>query len=429
MVCDLCLTPNLRGSQVTFMDINQDRLDSIHQLASRYAAELGITLDLQKTTDRYAALQGADIVINAALTAGHHRLRAGWDVARQHGYRWGGSLHVLHDEAYWVNFYQFQLFDSLITDMLVICPNAWYIQVANPVQAGITYLARRYPQAKIVGLCHGFGGVYSIIDQLGLEREHCTFELPGVNHFIWLTKLFYKGQDAMPLIDRWINEQGPTAWERGGYGELSPKKCDLYRRMGAFPIGDTAGDGGGSWGWWYHCDDATEQHWREQPVRFWNRFFTGGEAEVAQIAQIAADPTVRVTDHFPPKHSHESIIPMVEALICDTPRTIISNIPNRGGYVPGIPHDVQVEIPALVSRRGIQGIQTNGLPTAALAYLMRDCVVPLELELAAYTQRSRRLLLELIMTDPWTRSVEQANALIDDIAALPFNTTLRNHYR
>jgi alpha-galactosidase len=429
MVCDLCLTPNLRGSQITFMDINQERLDSIHQLASRYATELGISLDLQKTTDRYAALKGADIVVNAALTAGHHRLRAGWDVARKHGYRWGGSLHVLHDEAYWINFYQLQLFDSLIADMLVICPNAWYIQVANPVQAGITYLSRRYPQAKIVGLCHGFGGVYSIIDQLGLEREHCTFELPGVNHFIWLTKLFYQGQNAMPLIDRWIDAQGPAAWERGGYGELSPKKCDLYRRIGAFPIGDTAGDGGGSWGWWYHRDDATEQRWGEQPGRFWDRFFTGGEAEVTEIARIGADPSMRVTDHFPPKHSHESIIPMVEALICDTPRTIISNIPNQGGYVPGIPHDFQVEVPALVSRRGIQGIQTDGLPTAALAYLLRDCVAPVELELAAYTQHSRRLLLELIMTDPWTHSVEQANALIDDIAALPFNTALRDHYR
>jgi alpha-galactosidase len=150
---------------------------------------------------------------------------------------------------------------------------------------------------------------------------------------------------------------------------------------------------------------------------------------VAEIARIGAIPNIRVTDHFPPKHSHESIIPMVEALICDTPRTIISNIPNQGGYVPGIPHDFQVEVPALVSRRGIQGIQTDGLPTAALAYVLRDCVVPVELELAAYTQHSRKLLLELIMTDPWTQSVEQANALIDDIAALPFHTALRDHYR
>jgi hypothetical protein len=33
------------------------------------------------------------------------------------------------------------------------------------------------------------------------------------------------------------------------------------------------------------------------------------------------------------------------------------------------------------------------------------------------------------MTDPWTHSVEQANALIDAIAALPFHTALRDHYR
>jgi alpha-galactosidase/6-phospho-beta-glucosidase family protein len=41
---------------------------------------------------------------------------------------------------------------------------------------------------------------------------------------------------------------------------------------------------------------------------------------------------------------------------------IISNIPNSGEFVPGIPRDFQVEVPALVSRRGIQGIQTGGLP-------------------------------------------------------------------
>ena len=250
IVCDLCLTPNLRGTRVTFMDINQERLDAIHALCTRYAQESGIELDLRKTTNRQEALQDADVVVNAALAGSHSRLRAGWEIAKRLGYRWGGSLHVMHDEAYWINFAQLQLFDSVMDDVMAICPTAWYIQVANPVQAGITYLSRKYPQANIVGLCHGFGGVYSIIEQLGLEPEHCTYEIPGVNHFIWLTKLFYKGQDAMPLIDAWITKNGPAAWESGDYDELSPKKCDLYQRIGAFPIGDTAGDGGGSWGWW-----------------------------------------------------------------------------------------------------------------------------------------------------------------------------------
>jgi alpha-galactosidase len=81
MVRDLCLTTALQGSTVRFVDIDQGRLDAIHALCTRYAAELGVALTLQKTTDRRMALAGADVVVNAALAAGHQRLRAGWAVA------------------------------------------------------------------------------------------------------------------------------------------------------------------------------------------------------------------------------------------------------------------------------------------------------------------------------------------------------------
>ncbi len=430
IVRDLCITPGLAGSRVTFMDIDQARLDSIHALATRYAAEMGVTLDLHKTTDRRAAMQGADAVVNAALVAGHHRLRAGWEVAAPLGYRWGGSLHIMHDEAYWINFFQYQLFEGIIEDLLEICPNAWYIQSANPVKAGITYLARRYPQAKIVGLCHGYGGVYNIAHTLGLDKGKLDFDVPGVNHFIWLTRMTHDGQDAMPLIDAWIREQSAAAWASGrGYGELNPKKCDLYQRIGAFPIGDTAGDGGGSWGWEYHTDDATEARWQEQPGRFWNGFFTGGEHEVTQIARIGADPATRVTEHFPPEPSGESIVPLIEALTTDATHRILVNIANRGSLLPGVPEDFQAEVWADVDRHGIHGRPSGTLPPAALAYLQRDCVAPTELELAAYQHHDRKLLLELVMMDPWTRSVAQARALLDAIDALPWHDTLRAHYR
>src|SRR5262249_44231885 len=155
----------------------------------------------------------------------------------------------------------------------------------------------------------------------------------------------------------------------------------------------------------------TEARWREKPGAFWHRFFTGGEREVAEIAKISGDTSIRVTDHFPPEMSGERIVSVVESLLCDTPRVIISNIPNSGEYVPGIPRDFQVEVPALISRRGVQGIQTDGLPPAALSYLLRDTVAPVNLELAAYQAGSRRLLLELLMQDPWTRSAEQAGAM------------------
>ena len=49
------------------MDIDEDRLTMIHDLARRYAAELGADLCFEKTLDREASLSGADFVINTAL--------------------------------------------------------------------------------------------------------------------------------------------------------------------------------------------------------------------------------------------------------------------------------------------------------------------------------------------------------------------------
>jgi len=431
MIRDICLTPNLRGCTVALMDINRERLDAIHTLCVRYAAEVGIDLRLEKTTDRREAIRGADVVVNAALAASHQRLRDGWAIARKYGYRWGGSLHVMHDEAFWVNFYQLKLFEGVIEDMLELAPNAHYVKVANPVMAGVTHLARKYPEARVIGLCHGFGGVYDIAQRLGLtDRDKLTYEIPGVNHFVWLTQLRYDGQDAMPLLDRWIEEQAPAFWQASDrHGELNPKKVDLYKRMGAFPIGDTGGDGGGSWGWWYHLDDATERRWAQDPGRFWHAFFTGGEAEVAEIKRISGDKAIRVTDHFKPEHSHEVIVPAIESLLCDVPRVLIGNVVNSGDYVPGVPRDFAVEVPIYINGGGLHPTRTAGLPPGPLAWLLRDCVAPVNLELEAFNRGSRKLLLELIMMDPWTRSTEQACAMLDEILALPYHADLRAHYR
>jgi alpha-galactosidase/6-phospho-beta-glucosidase family protein len=49
LVTDICLTPNLAGSTISFVDINEARLDAIHRLCERFADEIGIELRLEKT--------------------------------------------------------------------------------------------------------------------------------------------------------------------------------------------------------------------------------------------------------------------------------------------------------------------------------------------------------------------------------------------
>ena len=433
MIRDLCLTPSLEGITVCLMDVDEARLHAAHSVCQRFAQEVGFSLRLEKTLDRTAALEGADFVINTALVQGHHRLREGWAIARRYGFNWGSSFHVLYDEPFWVNFYQFRLFESIVEEMLAICPNAYHLLVANPVLAGITYLGRRYPEARIVGLCHGYSGVYHVAEVLGLDREHVTFEIPGVNHFVWMTKFFHKGEDAFPILDRWIQEEMPGLRAAGKLRVdhvLSPKVVDLYQRFGALPIGDTSHWSGAAWPWWYHSDEATEQAWNENPARGWDHYIEWSFGNAAQFAQVAADPSVRVTDVFPPVLSGEQMIPIVEAIACDLPRVVYgTNILNSGNYVPGVPLDFEIEVPTLVSQRGIQGIQTGGLPPALIAHTLRDRVAPVTLELEAYAQGSRDLLVQLILMDRWARSEAQARGFVDEIMALPHYAEMAAHYR
>jgi alpha-galactosidase len=430
LIRDICLTPNLSGCTLSLMDIDPERLEAAHGLCRRYADELGFEVKLEATLDRRRALEGADFVVNTALAAGHDRLQEGWKIAQRLGYSWGGSFHVMYDEAFWINFYQFRLLESVIQDALELCPDAWHLQVANPVLAGITYLTRKYPQAKVVGLCHGFAGVYHIAEILGLDREGLTFEIAGVNHFVWCTHLSHKGQDVFPLLDRWIEMEAPKQPGAGDPGyPLSPKVIDLYRRFGALPIGDTAHWSGASWPFWYHSDEQTERRWGEAPAEGWRRYFDYVARNAQEVRRISRDRSVKVTEHFPPSISGEPMVPIIESIFCDIPRVIIGNIQNSNDFVPGIPRDFEVEIPTLVSKRGIQGIRTLGLPKALLAHVLRDRVAPVNLELEAYERGSKELLLQLIMLDPWTRSEGQARQLLDEILALPYHEEMRAHYR
>jgi alpha-galactosidase len=88
-----------------------------------------------------------------------------------------------------------------------------------------------------------------------------------------------------------------------------------------------------------------------------------------------------------------------------------------------------LEVPTLVSKRGVQGIRTNGLPGPVLAHLLRDRVAPVEVKLAAYEMGSKELLHQLILMDPWTRSDAQAEDLLAGVLALPFHEEMHEHYR
>lgn len=421
LIKDICVNKHFKNSTVSLMDIDKERLDAIYNLCTRYTDELDAGINVIKTMDRREAMQGADFVINVALDYGHDRFKQTIDVAYKNGYRFGGSLHILHDESFCINFHQLRLMESILLDMLEICPEAYYIMVANPVQAGVTYLKRKYKDAKIIGMCHGYADVYDIATKaLGLNKEEITFEVSGVNHFLWLTSLGHRGEDAYHLIDEAIEKNSE---------QLRPKAVDLYKRFGLYPLGDTPSAGGGAWGWEYHTDDLIEDKFDDKPYKWYQDYFKACDTNVARIKKVVEDKSVKVSEVFSATQSDEPMIPLIEGLAFDTNNTVVVNILNDGGYMKGIPLDYQVEIKAIVNKSGVHPIHNDGLPKPIMAHLMRDRIASVEMEIAAFENHSLEQLIDLVMMDPWTKTRAQAEKLVNDILNLPCNADMKEYYK
>ena len=426
LVKDLCLTPNLEGSEVHFMDIDAERLDAVTRMAGRYTDEVGARLRFQQTTDRAEALRGCDFVIDTAMVQSHHHQADMRELMARHGYYYRGV------EA--GSFYQFGVMMELGRDMERLCPEAWLIQSGNPVFDGCTLMTREMP-VRICGLCHGHLGYLHIVDELGLDLDRVDFEAPGVNHCIWMTSFRYDGEDAYPLIDRWIEEEGENYWATHEAGsthdiQLARGTIHQYRMYGLMPIGDTPRRGG----WWYHTDIATKKHWYGEP-------YGGPDTHIArpvfverldrrmeQVRAACADPEARMTEVFGTTRTQEQQVPIIDALANDVRGKFQVNVPNRGA-LPGVEDDVVVEVPAVIDGEGIRPLRLEPLPKKIMLEQVLPEILRMERELEAYRTGDRSMLLWETLENHQTRSYEQAWSALEELLEQPANRELAQHFR
>jgi len=438
LVRDLCLTPSLGESTIAFMDINEERLGLIHAFAKRYASEVKADLVFQKTTDRREAVRDSDIVINTAMVGGHSYYEDMRRVSEKHGYYRGINSvewNMVSDYHTIWGYYQFKLALSVARDIEELSPDAWLLQLANPVFE-LTTLISRETKTRVIGLCHGHLGYIEIASTLDLDPKDVDFEAIGFNHVIWLTRFKHRGEDAYPLIDDWIKNKAEEYWKVWRDNQvnpfniqMSPAAVDMYRIYGLFPVGDTVR--GGTWK--YHRDLETKRKWygslaSPDSETGWEVYLSMLQYNYDTVASAIKNPDVPLTTVLPPQLSQESVVPIIDSLVNDKEGVYQVNVLNKG-VIDGLPDNVAIEIPAKVDGKGVHRMEVEGLPKRILNYVLRLRMMRMEWALEAFLEGGKDTLFEWLITDPRTKSIEQVNQVIDDLLSMPENLEMAKHFK
>ncbi|MEJ5228964.1 MAG: alpha-glucosidase AglA [Pseudothermotoga sp.] len=457
LVNDLCKTKGLAGSLVSLMDIDQTRLDGVHDLAVRYVKELGGDLRFEKTTQLEDSLRDADFVINTAMVGGHSYLERARAIGEKHGYYRGidtQEFNMVSDYYTISNFNQLKFFVDVARKMEKLCPNAWLLQTANPVFEG-TNLIRRCSKIKVVGFCHGHYGVHEMAEALDLDMKKVDWQVAGFNHAIWLNRFTYEGKNGYELLEKWIKEKSASWKPKTPFDlQLSPASIDMYKFYGQLPIGDTPRNGS----WKYNYNLETKKKWYGEPwggadseigwqwyqerlktitdainylsnnksikllaLESYLKFLPKGSVpeEIKQEIKVFSSPTAL---------SGEQHIPFIDAIVNNNAQRFVINVPNEGS-IPQIPNNVVVEVPAIVDRNGwhVEKIDPPLSEKVIKMYLIPR-MLRMEWALHAIINGDKDALVEMLIRDPRTKSYEQAVAVLEEILSLPENEKMRKHY-
>lgn len=438
IVRDMAVIGSLKGSRLVLMDRNPERLETSYSLAKRYFDATKAGIAVEKTLDRRECIKDSDIVVNVAFAIGY----TNWGIMTETAERYGYYRGLDSMEWNFVNVYssftgykQYRLALEIASDVLDLSPDAWFLQISNPLLEIATLLYRRTRgKLKLIGYCHGaVGGTRLLVSRaLGINPDEVEYQVAGLNHVVFLTKISWRGEDLYPAIDEWVDKKFEDFWRNTVLGPwqetLSRAAVDMYKIYGLYPVGDTARSGT----WKYHWDLKTKQYWFgplggiDSEIGWAVRLMLN-QQRMERLRRLASDPSVDILADMPPRKSDEFIVDIIDSLINNVERRLILNIPNSQGIL-AIPSDIVIEVPARLDAKGYKP-EAVSLPRRIYSFAIYPRIKKMEQILEAFEAGSKELLIQILMDDPRTKSYSQAKEAVEAVLNLPFNQDMKEHYK
>lgn len=401
---DILSYPELAESAITLFDIDPMRLSTSAAVARKVAEAQGARPIIEATTDRRAALAGADYAICMIQVGGYKPSTViDFEIPKHYGLRQtigdtlgiGGIMRGLRT---------IPVLLDICRDMEELCPNALLLNYVNPMAMNC-WAVGRASTIKTVGLCHSVQHTaQTLARDIGVPLEEITYLCAGINHVAFYLRFERQTADLYPEIHRVVAEERVPDDNRIRY--------EMLTRLGYFVTESSE-----------HFSEYVPWFIRPGRPDLIERFHIPLDEYPrrceAQIADWEAMRTAFEGDApIAVERSAEYGAQIIHSMETGTPRIVYGNVTNHG-LIDNLPPECCVEVPCVVDRNGVQPTHVGALPPH-LAALMQTSINVQSLTVEAALTRNRAHIYHAAMLDPHTAAaldLDQIWAMVDDLIA------------
>jgi alpha-galactosidase/6-phospho-beta-glucosidase family protein len=255
LMIDLARCADLTG-EVALYDIDMDAARLNEQLGNWIQGQAGVVSRWRyvAVASLREALQEADFVIISIQPGPLELMRDEIALAEEYGlfYPVGdttgapGLIRGLRSAS---------IYKEFAEALATYCPNAWVINYTNPMSICTRTLTRVAPGLKVFGCCHEVFSTQRMLARLAAQylnieippRHEIQVNVLGINHFTWIDRAIYQGNDLLDLLRHHLEQPGTLrtfmqeeveSWNDWFYS-TDQVKFALFQRFGILPA---AGD-------------------------------------------------------------------------------------------------------------------------------------------------------------------------------------------
>ena len=324
-------------TELTLMDINEERLEIMYAFLNRYKAYHNLSFEIKRTTDLVEAVKEKDFILT--------QIRVGGNQARINDEKIPLKYGVIGQETTGPGGYMKAL--RTIPAILEIAkavekhnPNGWLINYANPTGI-LAEAVRNYTNTKFIALCAGGMRPRTWVDwALDVDYKDVKYDFVGLNHMNFAYNVRVNGRQ---ITDEEFDKVADI------HETVSP---DLIKRLRGLPSLYCQ--------YYFHRNKKFEELNSVEQTR--GEVVLGLEKDIyAALSNPEQHDKPEILKSRGGGGYSELALEALSAIYNDEDMWIVANVKNERA-IEFLPYDVSVETPCILNKNGITPLVQNNIP-------------------------------------------------------------------